>query len=209
MDELVKQGLARWPEVPECYGWLALDARGAWRIGRERKTITHAATVDFINRNYTSDEKGRWLFQNGPQRVYVDLTYTPYVWHLGRSGQKWQLFSHDKMPCPSVDGIWIDDTGQFLFQAEEKIGVLHDHDSAWFEERLCRANGAPFVGDEGLAQVQACMAGQTHTVWIDSDLLGPLRRIEPISREDVPARFGFDPHPKKLTAPAALKEKLP
>ncbi len=27
MDEIVRQAMAKWPSVPHCYGWLALDAR--------------------------------------------------------------------------------------------------------------------------------------------------------------------------------------
>ena len=30
MDDIVKQALAKWPNVPDCYGWLGLDARGNW-----------------------------------------------------------------------------------------------------------------------------------------------------------------------------------
>ena len=26
MDDIVKQALAKWPNVPDCYGWLALDS---------------------------------------------------------------------------------------------------------------------------------------------------------------------------------------
>jgi hypothetical protein len=36
MDDIVKQALAKWPNVPHCYGWLALDARGNWRMRDER-----------------------------------------------------------------------------------------------------------------------------------------------------------------------------
>ncbi|MCD6666313.1 MAG: DUF2946 family protein, partial [Hydrogenophaga sp.] len=28
MDEIVKAAMAKWPQVPACYGWLGLDARG-------------------------------------------------------------------------------------------------------------------------------------------------------------------------------------
>ena len=30
MDDIVKAALAKWPNVPNCYGWLGLDARGNW-----------------------------------------------------------------------------------------------------------------------------------------------------------------------------------
>ncbi|MFB0914815.1 MAG: DUF2946 family protein, partial [Burkholderiaceae bacterium] len=28
MDDLVKQAMAKWPNVPNCFGWLGLSARG-------------------------------------------------------------------------------------------------------------------------------------------------------------------------------------
>ena len=36
MDEIVKQALKKWPNVPHCYDWLALDARGDWYMRDER-----------------------------------------------------------------------------------------------------------------------------------------------------------------------------
>ena len=30
MDDIVKQAMAKWPNVPACWGWLGLDARGNW-----------------------------------------------------------------------------------------------------------------------------------------------------------------------------------
>ena len=30
MDDIVKAAMAKWPNVPNCYGWLGLDARGNW-----------------------------------------------------------------------------------------------------------------------------------------------------------------------------------
>ena len=33
MDEIVKQAMAKWPNVPHCYGWLGLDAVRAARAG--------------------------------------------------------------------------------------------------------------------------------------------------------------------------------
>ncbi len=35
--------------------------------------IEHAGLRDFIQRNYAADADGAWYFQNGPQRVYVEL----------------------------------------------------------------------------------------------------------------------------------------
>ena len=36
MDDIVKAALKKWPNVPHCYGWLALDARGDWYMRDER-----------------------------------------------------------------------------------------------------------------------------------------------------------------------------
>ena len=32
MDDLVKAAMAKWPNVPDCRGWLGLDARGDWYL---------------------------------------------------------------------------------------------------------------------------------------------------------------------------------
>ena len=96
MDDIVRQALAKWPDVPHCTGWLLLDRRGDWRLrddaaqaaGALGSPIRHAALIAFIARNYEADEHGQWFFQNGPQRVYVELAYTPWIVRLAeRDGQ--------------------------------------------------------------------------------------------------------------------------
>jgi hypothetical protein len=90
MDDIVRQAIAKWPNVPHCYGWLALDARGNWYMRDDRtqaagpfpqskgSLLRHEKLVDFIHRNYDCDERGCWFFQNGPQRVYVELETAPW-----------------------------------------------------------------------------------------------------------------------------------
>ena len=81
MDDQVLRSLMKWPNVPDCFGWLALDRRGQWRMRDEftqqnylpGQVIKHAALIDFIARNYARDETGRYFFQNGPQRVFITL----------------------------------------------------------------------------------------------------------------------------------------
>ncbi|HJV53020.1 MAG TPA: DUF2946 family protein, partial [Noviherbaspirillum sp.] len=121
MDDIVKQAMAKWPNVPHCYGWLALDARGAWRMRDERAQalqlagdkINNPALLAFINRNYTHDEKGRWYFQNGPQRVYVNLEATPYVAHTDPV-QGFVL--HTGEPMGGIDAAWMSEDGQLLLK---------------------------------------------------------------------------------------------
>ena len=36
MDDIVKAALKKWPNVPHCHGWLALDARGDWYMRDDR-----------------------------------------------------------------------------------------------------------------------------------------------------------------------------
>src|SRR5690242_19523336 len=75
VDESVARSIVKWPNVPAVFGWLELDRRGNWRIKGEK--IANAALREFIGRNYERDERGRWFFQNGPQRVYVRLACAP------------------------------------------------------------------------------------------------------------------------------------
>ena len=94
MDEMVKAALKKWPNVPACVGWLALDARGEWYMRDDRvqaagafpqvkgSVIRHDKLREFIGRNYESDARGRWFFQNGPQQVFVELEAAPWVWRL-------------------------------------------------------------------------------------------------------------------------------
>ena len=121
MDEIVARSLAKWPNVPAVYGWLELDRRGNWLIKGER--IGNPALRDFIARNYESDERGRWYFQNGPQRVYVKLAYTPFVVH--HEGER--LFDHCGRPFVART-TFQDDEGSVLVEGELGIALLDDRD---------------------------------------------------------------------------------
>ena len=76
--------IAKWPNVPACYDWLSLDRRGDWRLQGER--VMHSGLINFINRQYGCDESGCWFLQNGPQRVFVNLAYTPWVFRRDGDG---------------------------------------------------------------------------------------------------------------------------
>src|SRR5918912_2028401 len=134
MDPLVARAMARWPNVPAVYGWLALDRRGNWLIKGER--IANQALRDFISRNYECDSAGRWYFQNGPQRVYVALAYTPLVVHY--EGER--VVDHCGRPFSTTQGFQ-DDEGSVLFAGRQTIALLDDRDLARFadEERALQA----------------------------------------------------------------------
>ncbi len=196
MDELVRQGLARWPNVPDCYGWLALDARGRWRVGQERQAITHTATIGFIGRNYFCDDAGRWLFQNGPQRVFVDLEYTPLVERVIPAGQVLALRDHTGRECRQPQAVWIDDGGSFLVRTDAGVGLVHDHDSALLLELVKRRDGTA-IGDEELL---SCLDPARSEPMADLALFWPgavdLLPIELVARQLAPSRLGFIQHPR-------------
>ena len=88
---LVKQALAKWPNVPHCTGWLLLDRRGQWRMRDDADASGRIcpATSSVTRRCSASSTgitppmtDGQWFFQNGPQRVYVELGYTPWIVRL-------------------------------------------------------------------------------------------------------------------------------
>ena len=121
MDEMVVRSLAKWPNVPAVYGWLDLDRRGNWLIKGER--IGNVALREFIARNYAADPQGRWFFQNGPQRVYVRLAYTPHVVH--HDGER--LVDQCGQDFPA-DSALLDDEGSVLIQGARGIALLDDRD---------------------------------------------------------------------------------
>ncbi|PLZ00798.1 DUF2946 domain-containing protein [Burkholderia sp. WAC0059] len=203
MDEIVKQALARWPNVPHCTGWLRLDARGHWRMRDEDDQarnapgtpLRHPGLLGFINRNYACDERGQWYFQNGPQRVYVELEYTPWIVRLVPAGP-------DDIPAAPtlVDqtgqpfepaAVYADDEGGVLFAeaaraagaAVPRVARLHDHDLDLFADHAT-------LDDDGAS-------GLFH--WRP----GVALPLQPIRRAEVADRFGF------VTSPARLAQQTP
>jgi len=153
MDEIVARSLAKWPDVPDVYGWLALDRRGNWLIKGER--IGNAALREFIGRNYEADAKGRWYFQNGPQRVYVRLAYTPLVVHHAGAGGA--LLDHCGRPFAAAQA-YLDDEGSLLMAGQGTVALLDDRDLARYADEaqalpvLRRADVAVrfgFIADPG------------------------------------------------------------
>lgn len=123
MDESVVRAMAKWPNVPRVHGWLGLDRRGHWRLRGER--ISHPGTVSFIGRNYACDTGGNWYFQNGPQTVFVELEYTPWVLFSDVQGG---LQTHTGLVVASLREVWLDDEGSLLVSTEHGAGLVCDRD---------------------------------------------------------------------------------
>ena len=139
MDDIVKAALAKWPHVPHCYGWLALDARGDWYMRDERiqragpfpavkgSRIDHDKLKAFIHRNYECDGAGRWFFQNGPQRVYVQLEVAPWIWRLHWQADTLHLHSHTGRPA-TARSVWLDEHGRLYLDTDLGFGLVHSQD---------------------------------------------------------------------------------
>lgn len=133
MDKQVQLAMAKWPNVPHCYGWLGLDARGAWRMrdqfaqeqGLLGSKITNTALRDFINRNYRADEQGRYFFQNGPQRVYVELQSAPYIAH---SDPKLGWVLHTGSVIKKCDAVWMTEQGDLVLKSADVLAKIDDRD---------------------------------------------------------------------------------
>ncbi len=138
MDAIVEAALRKWPKVPHCHGWLALDARGHWYLRDaaaqaagpfpqvKGSRIEHAALLAFIGRNYAADADGGWFFQNGPQRVYVDLEAAPWVWRL-QPGAPLRVHAHTGVPARAQQA-WCDEAGRLFLACDLGFGLVHSLD---------------------------------------------------------------------------------
>lgn len=144
MDEIVQQALRKWPNVPACHGWLALDVRGQWwmrderaqasgafgsgRPGSQGARLAHPGLLAFIARNYAADAQGRWFFQNGPQRVFVTLQAAPWVWRVLGEGC---IEPHTGGPALAPEGVQacvLDEQGRLFLATAQGLGIVHPQD---------------------------------------------------------------------------------
>lgn len=169
-DDEVVRAMARWPDVPCCYGWLALDRRGNWLLRGE--PITHPRAIAFLGRNYAADEGGRWYVQNGPQQVFVSLEYTPWILRYTAGDG---LCTHTGVAAGAPCAACLDDEGNVVLDTPLGAGLLDDRDLVAFETLLS-------YRDERAA----------HLHWPGAAV--PLV-LEPVARAAVAARFGFVSEP--------------
>jgi hypothetical protein len=172
MDDIVRQAMAKWPNVPNCYGWLGLDDRGNWYMRDDRvqaagpfpqakgSLLKHEKLIDFIQRNYERDAQGQWFFQNGPQRVYVELAATPWIWRVSGADA---VASHTGLPA-QVHSCLVDEQGRLYLETDRGFGLVHTQD-------IVRASEAVESGQWQPQEVRAA---------------------------DLPARYGYVTSPAQL-----------
>lgn len=194
MDDLVKQALAKWPNVPHCYGWLGLDARGHWRMRDQHAQqqqlpgdkIVHAALLNFINRNYAQDERGCWFFQNGPQRVYVNLEATPYI---ARSDPQHGFVLQTGAPLEQIEQVYWCDDGTLILRHGDIVAQVDDRDisqvldALYFDGQVASDDDLLTWLEERQGSLTLPHAGQQITV-------------QPLRHDAVPYTFDFQRAPQ-------------
>ncbi|MGH8445536.1 MAG: DUF2946 family protein [Solimonas sp.] len=190
MEDWVQRALARWPDVPALFGWLALDRRGRWLIRGE--TISRPQIIDTINRNYAADEHGRWYFQNGPQRGYLKLDVAPFVLRVAGDGET--LCTHTGLVVDRPAQAWLDEEGSILLSTEHGPGQLADHELEWALERM-RVRGAA-VGEDALVAALGLRSGQATA--LELRLGSTALTLQRLDRARLPATLGYvlDPQPR-------------
>ena len=194
MDDIVKQAMAKWPNVPSVYGWLGLDRRGRWLI--KGSPVANPAITDFINRNYEHDAQGRWYFQNGPQRVFVALDYTPYVYRLGQDLDAHappRIESHTGKNVARIDSAWIDETGIVLLITEHGAGMIDDRDLDHLLPCFTDERGAALTEDAMITMIERLQAGNSaglHFRYRENAV-----PVAPIKARRVALQFGFVQRP--------------
>ena len=205
MDEIVKQAMAKWPNVPHCYGWLALDARGHWRMRDERAQhfhlpgdkLSNPALVGFINRNYARDERGCWYFQNGPQRVYLELEATPYIVRTDPA-RGWLLQTGEALG--QIDEAGLTEAGELVLRSGERVAQLDDRDGAQ-ALLLLEMDGQPVADEALLAWLETCASeaapagSSAQLVLRDGARRVPVQRLQ---RDALPALYSFVRSPFSL-----------
>ena len=182
MDDIVKQALVKWPNVPDCWGWLGLDMRGNWWLrdaaaqaqgmfpASKGSMLEHEKLLAFIGRNYEANAHGHWFFQNGPQRVYVELESTPMVWRVHADGR---VLAHTGGEAREVQHCLMDELGHVYLHAQGVLGVVHSQDMVHVAE--------------------AIEAGR----W----------QVEEVQSDTLPARFGYVRSPQRAQTEAAAPDK--
>ena len=193
IDDLVQQAMARWPNVPAMHGWLRLTRRGRWMLidrgmpgfdealhgaGSE---ITSPPIVDFIGRNYLHDNDGRWYWQNGPQRVFVDLELAPLLYRVMGEAPTQSLVTHTGYPVTRIDRVMADADGNLWLLTEHGPGCIDDRDLGAVDMDF------PIDADSDARETSEPAHGLLR-------LLGE-HRIEPLD-EPAATRFGFSICPR-------------
>jgi len=183
MQDWVVRAMQRWPNVPALFGWLGLDRRGRWLVKGE--VITHARIVNAINQNYAVDAHGRWYFQNGPQRGYIELEYLPLLLRTVNSGG--ELVTHTGLSVKRVLAAYLDEEGSVLLQTEHGAGEMAHADLDWVVQRLTVENRA--MREDELVGALVLPSGATTELSLE--VFGVQLPVVRLDAAEAPAKLQF------------------
>lgn len=205
MDEQVMSAMQKWPDVPAVYGWLSLNAQGDWLLhanGGSRECqggekIANEQIRHFMNRNYAATERGEWFFQNGPQRVYVDLACAPFIVRLADDMRS--LVTHSGLPVTHINQWLLNEQGQVYLQTEHGAAMLAGRDMALVTPRLVVMQQRDILSEGGGAttgtpldqpHLEALAAGRALQVSLDG-AAGFTATLRQVNDRDLPELLNF------------------
>ncbi len=186
MDESVIRSMAKWPDTPAVFGWLKLDMRGRWLL--KGRAVNLPQSLAFINQNYGGDDQGRMFFQNGPQRVFVTLSYTPWVYKFDASRR---LHTHTGLLTSCISSAWLDEDGILILVSEHGPGVVRDQDLAQLSEHFTDEKGQSL----GLEDIEKALTSHLEDASLYLCLHKAIIKVQPIMRSEAPEKFGYQTRP--------------
>lgn len=193
--------MARWPNVPDVFGWLSLSTQGQWRLHTEGDALLGVDSDDawrqgvpmasqrinqFINRNYAKDSQGQWYFQNGPQRVYVRLDVAPFVLHtVDADFDRPTFLTHNGVRTQTVTRWCLDDAGHLYADTELGAGLVAGRDLDQVLSTLITVEGHSLM--EVLEQLLSGTATSIDVRWRD----GTTASCHTCLFDQVPDLLGF------------------
>ena len=189
MEPDVLNAMAKWPDVPDVYGWLELDRHGRWLLRGE--PITHPQSKAFIAKNYGVDPRGCWFFQNGPQRVFVELACTPWIFHW--VSPHWCHQGGERVA--QVYRALIDPDGLLLLDTNWGPGLVNHLDLAFAASLVCQKDGQPLTDEAEQAFFDE--KPQSNHLELAFRWQNRLIPLEKLPDRDIAGRFGFVQKPQE------------
>ena len=183
----------KWPNVPDVYNWLELDNRGNWCIKNEK--ISHKGLIKFINDHYSSDDKGRWFFQNGPQRVFVKLHSTPFILSIALNDDVIYFKTQTNQVIQQIEQFWLDNNGRLLLSWDQYLGLLSDRDLSMMSDYIVPVNANGQQEFDQISGLDIPSSFSENKIPFNLKLNNRLYDIRPIRERDFSRLFNFEPNP--------------
>jgi hypothetical protein len=153
-----------------------LNRRGQWLL--PEGLITNLRLIEYIGDRYHYDPGTKCMVvENGPQKIFVTLEYTPWIYRItpGRKGER--IFTtHTGKAVLDLKEAFVDEAGNLLLLSEWGIGVFADTDLALL---------IPWLSEKEESFLLSLPSGKELT----------LRQIH---SQELPWRFHYQPSPEPL-----------